>query len=265
MALQWGSKPTAEWKKADGVTGAWRRQIKRPSVSSLPKTPINSKNVFKTLDHVRHAWAGVRDLAYKLMAIAWQIVLLLRKKKELMKEFVRLAKLKAKKGKIADAIMIYVMRAKTSSTRKMAWKRSRVLQFLHEQGVKSSKMAHEIDARGGIEAIYKQAVNQMPRRKSKSAKEKAGQREARGSAEKVKTNIEQTPPPSSDHEFDKPSPHTNDQRTMLLLSIKMSDREELSEMSEATITIKRNNNQNGAKFNVLRIKGLPAKSQPEDR
>jgi hypothetical protein len=56
------------------------------------------------------------------------------------------------------------MGVKTESGRKLAWKRGRVIEFLHDQGIKISKIAAEIQSRGGIEAVLKQAAEQKPRR-----------------------------------------------------------------------------------------------------
>jgi hypothetical protein len=84
-----------------------------PALKSLQATTITSKNIFKTLNSVRSAWSGVHKASYKLMGYAWQIVLLLRKNKELKAEFVSLAKLKVKKAKkrnIADAVMMKASR-----------------------------------------------------------------------------------------------------------------------------------------------------------
>jgi hypothetical protein len=237
-----------------------------PALKSLQATTITSKNIFKTLNSVRSAWSGVHKASYKLMGYAWQIVLLLRKNKELKAEFVSLAKLKVKKAKkrnIADAVMAYVMRARTPSEKKMAWKRSRGLQFLHDEGIKSNKIALEIEARGGIEEICKQAVEQTPRRKPKNATKNLGGNSLKASSEKFKKSRESSPIDKSDDSAATPSLRSNDQRAIMLLSIKLSDRDELSEMGDAKarLTIKRSKNQTGAKFTVLRVTKVPAKSQ----
>jgi hypothetical protein len=242
-----------------------RRAIGLSSSSNSPANiSITPKNIFKSLDYLRDTLPGVREMAYRLMAWAWKVVLLLRGDKRLMKKFILKAKLKAKKGKgnIADAVMVYVMRAETNSMKQMAWKRSRVLLFLHEQGVKIGKMASEIEARGGIEAIYKQAVKSKPLRVLKPAKKRASETES--SVQKAKKNGLSKPSAETDKDAENRSPRTNDQRAMLLVSIKLSDRDALSEMplnAKAGLTIKRNENQNGAKFTVLRVKELPEKSQ----
>ena len=137
------------------------------------KPVVTAKNVFQTLDSLRDrvkaAFRGYREQVYGFMAKAWLIVLLLRKDKELLRKFIRRAKLKvAAKGKavlkVVTEVMAYIMGVKTESGRKLAWKRGRVIEFLHDQGIKISKIAAEIQSRGGIEAVLKQAAEQKPRR-----------------------------------------------------------------------------------------------------
>jgi hypothetical protein len=227
---------------------------------------ITSKNIFRSLDYIRDAWAGARVIAYKLMALAWQVVSILRSDKGLKKDFIRFAKLKAKRGNIADAVMIYVMRAKTESVKKMAWKRSRVLQFLHEQGLKHNKMAREIEARGGIEAIYNQAVKLMPRRNPKSAKEKSSGKGSKKSSDNTRNKDRHAFTIDNDTSSDKQSLQTNDQRTTVQVSLNLSDRDDLLEMSAddtAKLTVKRTNKK-GVLFEVIRLKKLPAEPETPD-
>jgi hypothetical protein len=147
------------------------------------KQVVNAKNFVQTLDllrdQVKAALGGYREQVYGFMAKAWLIVLLLRRDKELQRKFIRRAKLKvAAKGtaalKVVTEVMAYVMGVKTESGRKLAWKRGRVIEFLHDQGIKISKIAAEIQSRGGIEAVLKQAAKQKPRRDKVSSDTKNG-------------------------------------------------------------------------------------------
>ncbi|WP_156041981.1 hypothetical protein [Bradyrhizobium sp. URHD0069] len=137
------------------------------------KQVVTAKNCLQVLDSLRDevnaAFRGYREQVYGFMAKAWLIVLLLRRDKELQRKFIRRAKLKvAAKGtaalKVVTEVMAYVMGVKTESGRKLAWKRGRVIEFLHDQGIKIAKIAAEIQSRGGIEAVLKQAAAQKPRR-----------------------------------------------------------------------------------------------------
>jgi hypothetical protein len=234
------------------------------SLNFLNGITITPKNIFKSLDYIRDASLGVRATDYQLMALAWQGVLLLRKDKELLEKFKRKAGLTAKKGNIADAVMVYGLRAETKSMKQMAWKRSRVLQFLHEQGVKLGKMASEIETRGGIEAVYNQAVKLMPRRVSKSAKKKGSKTVS--SVQKAKKNGLSKPSVETASDSENRSPRTNDQALTIELGIKLSDRDELFELSKdakAKLTIERTNNLHGVQFKVIRFKELTSEPKSE--
>ena len=197
------------------------------------------------------------------MAKAWLVVLLLRKNKKLQRKFIRRAKLKvAAKGKTAfkvvTEVMAYVMGAKTESKRKLAWKRGRVIEFLHGQGTKIAKIAAEIRSRGGIEAVYRQAAKLKPRRDKGSAGEKA-------SGKKAKALVAQT---SDKHDRDESddvdagSPATsrrNDGLVIMPLLINLSNRDMLDELpigSRVRIVATRTTTQRGAKIEVNRIKKL---------
>jgi hypothetical protein len=231
------------------------------ALKSLKSTTVTSKNIFETLDSIRDAWGGVHKARYRLMGHCWKVVLLLRRDKERKGEFIRRAKLKAKKGKknnIAEAVIGYMMRAKTASDKKMAWKYSRVLQFLHDQGVRPNRMQREIEARGGIEKICEEAIKQAPRRKSKAATKK------RPAVAKLQRNDLEIHA-DKDDDFEAKSPRTNDQALTIELGIKLSDRDELFEMpkgAKARLTIKRTDSQNGVK--VLRLQQLRVNSKSED-
>jgi hypothetical protein len=200
------------------------------------------------------------------MAKAWLIVLLLRGDAKLQKRFIRHAKLKkSNRDRIATEVMAYVMGVKTEPARKLAWKRGRVLEFLHEQGVKSGKIASEIKTRGGIEAIYKHAAKLTPRRDPKSAKTKPSEKKSKvlgknGAGTNRQTAADDADPPSvrSSERL-----RTNDQQVAMQILINLSDREAIEEMptdSQAKFTVKKIN-QKGAQIEVIRLKKLPTETE----
>jgi hypothetical protein len=139
----------------------------------------NSKNFLEILESLNQEYkinrGGYHQHAYSLMAKAMSVALLLRANKKLKRKFIGHVRPKSA-GKNSSAsinivteVMVYVMGAKSESNRKIAWKRGRVIEFLHGKGVKIAKIAAEIQSRGGIEAILKQAAKQKPRRDKESA------------------------------------------------------------------------------------------------
>jgi hypothetical protein len=241
---------------------------------------VTAKNVFKTLDSLRDkvkaALSGCREQIYGSMAEAWLVVLLLRKDKKLQREFVRRAKLKvAAKGKkalkVVTEVMAYVMGAKTLPRRKLAWKRGRVIQFLHGQGIKITKIAAEIKSQGGIEAVYKQAVKQQPRREKVPADAKTSAKKSKPLVVKTrdKQGLDLSESDESDIDARLPVTERNDKLVVMMLPmlIKLSDRDALDELpigSRVRIVATRTN-QKGAKIEVNRIKKLkPGVRKPED-
>ena len=229
---------------------------------------VTEKNFLKTLetlrDQVKAALSGCRETVYSAMAKAWRIVLLLRSDKKLQAKFIRRAKLKvATKGKAAlqvvTEVMAFVMGAKTALKKKLAWKRGRVIEFLHDQGIKIAKIAAEIQSRGGIEAVLKQAAKLQPRRAKRSASTKTN-------AKEFKAHVAETRPKQDRNEYgdmSARSPATtqrNDRPLIMPVLISLSDRDALEDLpvdSKARIVVKRTN-ENGVKIAVIRIK----KSKP---
>jgi hypothetical protein len=230
------------------------------------KQVVNAKNFIQTLDslrgQVKGALGGYREQVYRLMAQAWLVVLLLRKDKKLQRKFISRAKLKvAAKGKTAfkvvTEVMAYVMDAKTASKRQIAWKRGRVIEFLHNQGVKIAKIAAEIKSRGGIEAVYNQAVKLKPRRDKGSAGEKASGKKAK--APVAKTSGKQDRDESDDADAGSPgTSRRNDGQVIIPLLINLSDRDMLAQLPAGSRVkiIATRISQKTAKIEVVRIKKL---------
>jgi hypothetical protein len=228
---------------------------------------ITAENCLKTLDSLRDfvkaAVSGCRESIYGAMAKAWLVVLLLRKDKKLQRKFIRRAKLKvAAKGKTAlkvvTEVMAYVMGAKTVSKRKLAWKRGRVIEFLHTEGIKIAKIAAEIKSRGGIEAIFKQAVKQQPRRQKGSGDAKTSEKKSKSFA--LKPRDAQVRDTSDNGESDMgarlPETGRNDGQVIMSVLINLSDRDTLFELldeSSASLVVRRVNG-GRAKIAVIRVK-----------
>ena len=230
------------------------------------KPVVTAKNVFQTLDSLRDrvkaAFRGYREQVYGFMAKAWLIVLLLRKDKELLRKFIRRAKLKvAAKGKavlkVVTEVMAYIMGVKTESGRKLAWKRGRVIEFLHDQGIKISKIAAEIQSRGGIEAVLKQAAEQKPRRDKVSSDTKNGikKRETVEAKSSHKQDLDES---DGVNARSPATPLRNDRQVVMPMLINLSDRDMLLGLplrSCVSIIVTRVG-QKDAKIEVDRIKEL---------
>jgi hypothetical protein len=229
------------------------------TLNLIDSAKITSKNLLETLDWIRDAWEGRRAQLYGLMAKAWVIVLLLRGDTKLQKKFMLRAKITASnKEKIVTEVMAYITRAKTESARKMAWKYGRVLEFLHDRGIKSGKMAAEISDRGGIEEIYDQAAELTPRRESKSSKTETRDKKSMVQVGKKGANIKRKSPAPNHNDRPSDRSRTNDQYVTMQVLIKMSDRDAIAEIpkdSRGRLTFKKVD-QHGAQIKVIRLKKL---------
>jgi hypothetical protein len=224
---------------------------------------------------IKNAQGGYRQEVYNGMAKALSDALVLRSNRKLKQEFIKCVRPKRQKSSggvpvnIVTEVMIYVMGVTSESGRKIAWKRGRVIEFLHDEGVKIAEIATEIKTRGGIGAVLKQAVNQRPRRKKVPADAKSN---AKKSKPPVKTRNEQKQDTSDSDETD----HTpggsaggsreNDGQVILRVLINLSDRDMLDELpigSRVRIVATRTN-QTGAKIEVDRIEKLKPDDREED-
>lgn len=125
---------------------------------------------------------GYRYRQYEILANTMAIVIELRSDGSAVKAFLKLSGKKnppTKSKKIEEwltaAAVAYVTAAKSENAIKLAWKRARVLDHLHDvHGIPPEEIADAIRSRGGIEAIAKEAVKENPRRpKAEKGKEKA--------------------------------------------------------------------------------------------
>jgi hypothetical protein len=123
---------------------------------------------------------GYRDRQHEILAETMAIVIEIRRDKATAKAFSRLSEKVRPKGSqdskswITGAAVAYVTGAKSKNAIKIAWKRARVLNYLHDfHGISPKNIAVEIRERGGIEAIIRLAAEEDPLRpKSSSDDEK---------------------------------------------------------------------------------------------
>ena len=235
---------------------------------------VTAKTFLKTIDawreEVVELVGGARNQIYGVMAKAWFLVLLLREDERLQRKFFRHAKLKGRRkaSELVTEVMAFVMSANSERKRKLAWKRGRVIEFLHGQGIKTEKIAKEIQARGGLEAVCKQAAELKPRRNTtKNASKKVSEKEPTTILGKIdrrhSTDADQS---KSANAQAGAVTLKNDQYVTVELLISLSDLDDLEKMvarSKAKITVKRLS-RNDVKFKVIRVKRTITKVTEKD-
>lgn len=110
---------------------------------------------------------GHRKRLIHLICEAFKHAIDLQAKPQRSKSFFELAAVPAKRRKRAN-IVIEVIAYATCSKRKVASKRARAVEYLHAKGVAIEKLEREIERKGGIEAIAREAAQKEPRRKRSS-------------------------------------------------------------------------------------------------
>jgi hypothetical protein len=213
------------------------RKVKGPrSNTHRDKQPAEKrpvKSVTKELDALRlklqNARNGYHQEAYGVMARALAVALVLRANKKLARNFVRRVRPQPADRKDGAAInlvtevMVYVMGAATDSGRKLAWKRGRVIEYLHEEGVKIENIPSQIKTRGGIEAVFKQAVKAEPRRKRSEAEQHSGTKTSGPAADESRVE-------TTEDDEDAAGPSTNDKKVVMPMIISLSDRDMIMEL-----------------------------------
>src|ERR1700733_1451654 len=133
-------------KKDDAMLG---RKVKTSDTKKREQPDI--KSIMKQLDPIRHkikkARGGYHQEVYNEMAAALPIALALSSNRKLKKKFLnKVASQRSPGGvpiNIVTEVMVYVMDATSESGRKLAWRRGRVIEFLHFQGIKIKKIVAE--------------------------------------------------------------------------------------------------------------------------
>ena len=103
---------------------------------------------------------GYRDRQYDILADTMAIVVELRSDQSAVKAFLKLSGKKSPKETLekyenwlTSAVIAYVTGAKSENAIKLAWKRARGLEHLHDfHGISTENIAAEIRTCGGIEA-----------------------------------------------------------------------------------------------------------------
>jgi hypothetical protein len=114
---------------------------------------------------------GYRDRQYQILAETMAIVVEIRGDEAATEAFSQLSKKVRPTGSqdskswITGAAVAYVTGAKSENAIKIAWKRARGLDHLHDfHGIPPEDIAAEIRKRGGIEAVARIAAEEDPRR-----------------------------------------------------------------------------------------------------
>jgi hypothetical protein len=194
----------------------------------------------------------------------------------LKQEFIKCVRPKHQKSSggvpvnIVTEVMIYVMGVTSEAGRKIAWKRGRVIEFLHDQGVEIAKIATEIKTRGGIGAVLKQATKEDPRRKKVPTDAKPSAKKSKPLVVKTRDKQERDPPESN--ESDVPPARSaggsrrNDRQVIVPVLINLSDRDTLFDLPvEACVRmVAIRTNHKDAKIEVNRIKTLKSDVREEN-
>jgi hypothetical protein len=131
---------------------------------------------------------GYHQRQYDILGNTMAIVVELRSDESAVKTFLKFSgnknrPTKSKKTEewLTAAVVAYVTGAKSENAIKLAWKRARVLDHLHDvDGIPPEKIADAIRSRRGIEAIAKEAARENPRR----PRDEKGKEEAVSAAKK---------------------------------------------------------------------------------
>jgi hypothetical protein len=242
------------------------------------KLPV--KSVTKELDALRlelqKARGGYHQEVYRVMAGSLVVALVLRENKTLARNFVRRVRPRAGNRKDGAAInlftevMVYVMGAATDSGRKLAWKRGRVIEYLHEEGVKIENIPSQIKARGGIEAVFKQAVKQQPRREKGSVGTKTGAKKSKPPVVKPGDKQDRDPPDSNESAVipakSAGGSRRNDRKVIMPVLVTLSARDMLDESPIGTRVqiVATRTNEMGTRIEANRVTKLKSVVRKED-
>jgi hypothetical protein len=251
--------------KDDAMVGI---RVKTPHTKKRKQPDI--KSIMKQLDPIRNeikkARSGVRQKVYNEMAAALPIALVLGSNKKLQRKVLKKVASERNSGgvpvNIVTEVMVYVMGASSESGRKLAWRRGRVIEFLHSQEIKIADIAAEVKARGGINAVLKQATEESPRRKNGSTKKQKSEQKAK--ALLAKTSDKQD---RDETEGSLATNRQNDGQVIMPILINLSDRDMLFELpAKSRVKIYATCcSQKQAKIEVSKVKKLKRDvSKPED-
>lgn len=183
-------------------------------------------------------YRGHRKEIIALTCRGFAMALEIQKSKKRLESFFLAASIPSKgrdRLDIVTEVLVYAMSGdKSERKRKLAWKRSRAIQYLHRSGVAIKNLEREISRRGGIEALVREASKEDPRR-------------VRGAQQPRLSGLEKRatfPLPANEDEegSDETAPFSNNQLSLVTLRIKLSDLDAIRDIESgkhAKLTIKR--------------------------
>jgi hypothetical protein len=132
----------------------------------------NWKKLKKLKTDYKNERKGYRYRQYEILANTMAIVIELRSDESAVEGFLKLSgkKIEPTKAKkledwLTSAVVGYVTGAKSENAVKLAWKRARVLDHLHDDhAIPPGEIADAIQSRGGLEAVATSAAQENPRR-----------------------------------------------------------------------------------------------------
>lgn len=238
---------------------------------------VTARNFQAVLDSLKNEYkknlSGHNERTYTLMARALRVALFLRSNKKEEERFLHRVKTKRSSGgvpiNVVTEAMVYVAGATSESARKIAWRRGRVIEFLHNAGIKVSKIASEIRTRGGVNAVLKQATKENPRRQNMAPGDTAGSRVTKPPM--VKTSDKERDTSGSDDAKVSEAKaargaQRNDGKVIMSVLIDLSDRDMLLELPPRS-RVKMYatcGSQTQAKIEVSEVKKLKPKAREEN-
>ncbi|MGY4512941.1 hypothetical protein [Bradyrhizobium sp. USDA 3650] len=199
------------------------------------KDPVEHLKMLRRQFKVQYR--GHRKEIVALTCRGFTMALKIRKSKKRRELFFLTANIPSKgrdRLDIVTEVLVYAMSGeKSERKRKLAWKRSRAIQYLHRSGVAIKDLGREISSQGGIEALVRKASKEDPRR-TRAGQQPQPSRPARSNF-----------PSSADEdeeEADETTPYSNNQPSLIMLKIKLSDLDAIRDIESgkrAKLTIKR--------------------------
>jgi hypothetical protein len=230
------------------------------------QTPVEKLKVLRS--DYRKLSGGYRDEVRRLACETYRSAIKIRESKEYRRDFFDLVPLPGwgRKGKIIVEAMAFMMRAKSESQRKCAWKRARAVEFLHSNGTELDALEAELKSRGGLEAVAREAARADPRcnRAPRPEDDDSDQRDA--GLNEFDHDLDEQDEDSGENGDDeeetgapaREQPLTNDRLITLVAKIRSSDRTEIEECghrSKLMLTVVRSKG-GGPLVTVLTVKKL---------
>jgi hypothetical protein len=204
--------------------------------SNFGASPISEVKILRK--RFKAQYKGHRKQVISLTCQSFKTAQKIQKSSHRRKEFFELAEIPSKgrdRLNIVTEVLVYVMSGdKSEKKRKLAWKRSRAVQYLHESGVAVGDLEGEIVRRGGIEALVREASKETPRRTvSQPHPHPSVSNNATGKAESTVKD---------DEAVKTRRPFSNDLDTLVTLKISLSNLDKMRDLKpgrQAKLTVTR--------------------------